>query len=100
AGVDFLAVEVHEGHIALPELLEDLAARGIMTLMVEGGAYTAGAFLAEGVVDRLALFSGPAEIGAGGIAAPIDPAHSPEGFRLQRQARFGTDVYREFVRAG
>lgn len=99
-GVDFLAVDVHEGHIALPELLEDLAARGIMTLMVEGGAYTASAFLAEDLVDRLCLFTGPAEIGPSGIAAPLDPAHGPAGFRLLREARFGDDHYREYVRAG
>ncbi|EKF20260.1 bifunctional diaminohydroxyphosphoribosylaminopyrimidine deaminase/5-amino-6-(5-phosphoribosylamino)uracil reductase RibD [Nitratireductor pacificus] len=99
AGVSFLAVDVHEGHIALPELLDDLAARGVATLMVEGGAYTARAFWNEGLVDRLALFSGPAEIGAGGIASPIDPADTPQGFRLLREARFGADLYREFVRS-
>ncbi|WP_048647654.1 bifunctional diaminohydroxyphosphoribosylaminopyrimidine deaminase/5-amino-6-(5-phosphoribosylamino)uracil reductase RibD [Nitratireductor soli] len=98
AGVSFLAVDVHEGHIALPELLDDLAARGIATLMVEGGAYTARAFLGEGLVDRLALFSGPVEIGAGGIATPIDPAHTLPGFSLLREARFGADLYREYVR--
>ncbi len=100
AGVDFLGVEVHEGQIALPELLEDLAARGIATLMVEGGAFTARRFLEEGLVDRLALFSGPSEIGAGGIAAPVDFDHIPEGFGLLREARFGEDVYREYVKGG
>lgn len=98
AGVDFLGVELHDGEIALPEFLEDLAARGILTLMVEGGAYTAQMFLEEGLVDRLALFTGPSKIGPGGIAAPLDRDHIPEGFRLLREARFGDDVYLEYVK--
>ncbi len=98
AGVDFLGVELHDGEIALPEFLEDLAARGILTLMVEGGAYTAQMFLEEGLVDRLALFTGPSKIGPGGIAAPLDRDHIPEGFRLLREAQFGDDVYLEYVK--
>ena len=98
AGVDFLGVELHDGEIALPEFLEDLAARGILTLMVEGGAYTARMFLEEGLVDRLALFVGPSKIGPGGIAAPLDRDHIPEGFRLLREAQFGDDVYLEYVK--
>ena len=99
-GVGFLAVEMHDGLIALPELLEDLAARGIMTLIVEGGAETAGNFLAEGLVDRIALFAGHEAIGSGGIAAPLSFDQVPEGFRLLREARYGDDQYREYVRAG
>src|SRR5690606_20519778 len=69
-GVEFLAVETADGRIALPELLEDLAARGISTVMVEGGAETARHFLDEGLVDRIVLFSGAVTVGNGGIAAP------------------------------
>ena len=69
AGIGFLATETFEGRVALPELLEDLAARGLSSVMVEGGAETARAFLDDGLVDRIVLFSGEAEIGAGGITA-------------------------------
>ncbi len=99
AGADFLAVEAFEGRIALPELLEDLAARGISTLLVEGGAFTAAEFLGENLVDRLCLFVGAREIGAAGIASPVDPGHVPSAFRKLREARFGDDLYLEFVRA-
>ena len=98
-GVGFLSAELHEGRIALPELLEDLAAQGFMTLMVEGGAETAHQFLAEGLVDRIALFAGPDAIGEG-VAAPVTPATVSAGFRLARQARFGDDLYHEYVREG
>jgi diaminohydroxyphosphoribosylaminopyrimidine deaminase/5-amino-6-(5-phosphoribosylamino)uracil reductase len=99
AGVRFLATETYGGEIALPELLEDLAAQGISSVMVEGGARTARAFMEEGLVDRLVLFRGEAEIGAGGIAAPVDETTVPPGFALKREALFGKDRYREWARA-
>jgi len=97
-GVRFLAVDLHEGRIALPELLEDLGAQGYMKLMVEGGAETARHFLDEGLVDRIALYRGPVTIGAGGVASPVTETTIPPGFRLVRQARFGDDFYDEYVR--
>jgi len=98
AGVQFLAAVEAEGRIALPELLEDLGTRGMATLMVEGGAETAKHFLEEDLVDRIALFAGPGEIGADGVAAPIDEDHIPAAFRLIREAVFGEDRYVEYIR--
>lgn len=97
-GAGFLAVENHDGRIALPELLEDLAAQGIMTLMVEGGAETARHFLEDDLVDRIALFEGPVRIGEGGVASPVTGDRMQEGFTLVREAPFGEDRYREYVR--
>lgn len=97
-GVGFIACDVHEGRIALPELLEDLAARGVLTLLVEGGAETARQFLAEGLVDRLILFVGPEPIGEAGIASPVDLAAIPTDFHLLRRDVFGDDVCFEFAR--
>ena len=68
----FIGTETHEGGVALPELLEDLAAVGMASILVEGGAKVAEAFLAEGLVDRIVLFQGSEVIGKGGIASPID----------------------------
>lgn len=97
-GVGFLAAELYENCVALPELLEDLGARGYMTLMVEGGAETARQFLEEGLVDRIVLFSAPMTIGEGGIASPLTVATIPTNFKPVRQARFGDDLYDEYVR--
>lgn len=97
-GVGFLATETYDGRIALPELLEDLAARGFATLMVEGGAETARHFLDEDLVDRIALFAAPTRIGEGGVGSPLDPAGPPAGFSPIREARFGDDRYTEYVR--
>ncbi|ESX01530.1 5-amino-6-(5-phosphoribosylamino)uracil reductase [Mesorhizobium sp. LSJC268A00] len=98
AGVRFIGTETHEGGIALPELLEDLGALGMASVLVEGGAKVASAFLAEGLVDRIVLFQGPEAIGEGGIASPIDANHIPAGFRKLREIRFGEDSYAEWVR--
>ena len=100
AGVELLATEAFDNAVALPELLEDLAASGMSNVLVEGGADTARAFLAERLVDRIALFAGPTEIGAGGVAAPIDRDHLPDGFHVVREARFGEDTFIELARFG
>ena len=98
AGAGFLATETFEGRIALPELLEDLAAKGMASVLVEGGAATARQFLDEGLVDRIVLFRGAVIIGKGGLAAPIDENHMPAGFRLLRQATYGDDRVAEWAR--
>ncbi|MER8657515.1 MULTISPECIES: bifunctional diaminohydroxyphosphoribosylaminopyrimidine deaminase/5-amino-6-(5-phosphoribosylamino)uracil reductase RibD [unclassified Mesorhizobium] len=98
AGVRFIGTETHEGGIALPELLEDLGALGMASVLVEGGAKVASAFLAERLVDRIVLFQGPEAIGEGGIVSPVDPNHIPAGFRKLREMRFGDDVYAEWIR--
>jgi diaminohydroxyphosphoribosylaminopyrimidine deaminase/5-amino-6-(5-phosphoribosylamino)uracil reductase len=97
-GVRFIGTETHDGNIALPELLEDLAAMGIASVLVEGGAATAKAFLAENLVDRIVLFQGVNELGPDAIASPIDADHIPVGFRQLRKMRFGDDSYAEWTR--
>ncbi|TPM36562.1 bifunctional diaminohydroxyphosphoribosylaminopyrimidine deaminase/5-amino-6-(5-phosphoribosylamino)uracil reductase RibD [Mesorhizobium sp. B2-3-5] len=98
AGVRFIGTETHEGGVALPELLEDMAALGMATVLVEGGAKVASAFLADGLVDRVVLFQGPEAIGDDGIASPVDADHIPAGFRKLREMQFGEDSYAEWVR--
>ncbi|MBZ9993210.1 bifunctional diaminohydroxyphosphoribosylaminopyrimidine deaminase/5-amino-6-(5-phosphoribosylamino)uracil reductase RibD [Mesorhizobium sp. BH1-1-4] len=98
AGVRFIGTETHEGGVALPELLEDLAALGMASVLVEGGAKVASAFLADGLVDRIVLFQGPEAIGGDGIASPVDADHIPAGFRKLREMRFGEDGYAEWIR--
>lgn len=50
----------------LGALLDDLGARGILQLMVEGGARVASAFHAAGLVDRYVLYVAPAFSGGEG----------------------------------
>jgi len=49
--------------------MKTLAARGITSLLVEGGALLAADLLALGLVDRLAWFVAPALLGADAVPA-------------------------------
>ncbi|HET9424913.1 MAG TPA: bifunctional diaminohydroxyphosphoribosylaminopyrimidine deaminase/5-amino-6-(5-phosphoribosylamino)uracil reductase RibD [Gemmatimonadaceae bacterium] len=75
--------------------LRALRQLGIRSLLLEGGPVLAGAFLAADLVDRLALFTAPVEIGPG---APGAFAHAPPGFTaglarfpVVRREAFGPD---------
>ncbi|TPW31866.1 bifunctional diaminohydroxyphosphoribosylaminopyrimidine deaminase/5-amino-6-(5-phosphoribosylamino)uracil reductase RibD [Pararhizobium mangrovi] len=98
AGVRFPAVVGSNDAIALPELLEDFAAAGIQAVMVEGGAETARSFLAEDLVDRIALYTGAKNIGGDTVTSPVTMEAVPEGFVQTRFMRYGGDEYREYER--
>ena len=98
AGAGIVAAVAADGGIALPELLDDLAARGIQTLLVEGGAAVARSFLAEDLVDRIALYTGGGTIGDGGIDAPFTRTTVPAGFAPTFAMAYGEDLYEEFER--
>ncbi|MGB3878422.1 MAG: bifunctional diaminohydroxyphosphoribosylaminopyrimidine deaminase/5-amino-6-(5-phosphoribosylamino)uracil reductase RibD [Shinella zoogloeoides] len=82
----------------LDALLTALATRGISSLMVEGGARTAGSFLDAGLVGRILLFTGPEAIGKDGVASPFVSGRMPDGFSLRHTARYGADVLQEYER--
>ena len=63
-GVARIELEV-DGRIALPALLDELARRGVRTLLVEGGPVIAGAFLQAGLVDEVVGYVRAAVLGAG-----------------------------------
>ena len=92
-GVELIACAADEGHIALPELLDDLGARGISTLLVEGGAAVARAFLRDGLVDRIALFSSATTIGEAGVDAPFTAERLPRGFAMAEAMTYGADRF-------
>jgi diaminohydroxyphosphoribosylaminopyrimidine deaminase/5-amino-6-(5-phosphoribosylamino)uracil reductase len=89
-GVEQLAVH------NLDEALGKLKARGMTSILVEGGAGLIASFLAEKAVDRIVIFQAPIVLGAGSLGAfsgisPHELAHAPR-FRALRTERFGEDV--------
>lgn len=99
AGCRIIAAESHEGRIALPELMDDLAAQGISSVLVEGGASVASSFLREKLVDRLVLFHAPVEIGtANGVAVTDLQSHIDNEFLILRKTQYGDDACIEYVR--
>jgi diaminohydroxyphosphoribosylaminopyrimidine deaminase/5-amino-6-(5-phosphoribosylamino)uracil reductase len=83
-GVEVLrAPSSAEGRIDPLAALKMLAARGIVTAMVEGGAELAGSLLAAAVIDELHCFIAPILLGPRGRpgavdwAGPATPAEAP-----------------------
>ncbi|MGE5127335.1 MAG: bifunctional diaminohydroxyphosphoribosylaminopyrimidine deaminase/5-amino-6-(5-phosphoribosylamino)uracil reductase RibD, partial [Betaproteobacteria bacterium] len=87
AGVTVLPVEAEAGRVALRPALGVLAARGVTSLLVEGGSEALGSFLAARLVDGVALFRAPLLLG-GRHSRPAfggeDPAEIAEALRLAR----------------
>lgn len=96
SGVVAVAAPSHpDGRLDLAAALESLAASGINTLMVEGGAGLAESFLEGAFVDRIALFRSSVIVGAGGVPAPPSLAGLllPDGgFRRVAREAWGDDL--------
>lgn len=96
AGVEIVEVPARRGRMAFDAVVRALGARGLTSVLVEGGAQVATAALAAGVVDRVAWFVAPKLLGADAVAA-IGPlglrrvAGAPL-LRVERVERLGDDV--------
>ena len=94
---------VHTG--AIDELLDVLGARGVLQLLVEGGAHLAHSFHAAGLVDRYVIYIAPAFLGGDDgvplLAGPGAPtmAEIRRG-RLVDVRRLGDDVRIEVAAPG
>lgn len=82
-----------------PDLLTRLAGEGISSLIVEGGARVARAFLDQHLVDRIVLFSSTVVVGQGGIASPISEQTVPDGFHRRRREQLGADWMNDYIRS-
>ena len=92
AGVEILEAD------DLAALLTTLAARGISSVLVEGGATVTRSFLDAGLVDRILLFEGPGEIGDDGIESPLTRTDIPRDYTPVRRLRFGDDCCSDYER--
>jgi hypothetical protein len=87
-----------EGRIDAAAALRLLAARGIVTMMVEGGAELAGSFLAWHLADELHAFVAPILLGPRGRPGAVDwagpdtPAEAPKIVRPSWEL-CGEDAY-------
>jgi diaminohydroxyphosphoribosylaminopyrimidine deaminase/5-amino-6-(5-phosphoribosylamino)uracil reductase len=94
---------VHEGD--LEPLLDDLGARGVLQLLVEGGATVAGAFHRRGLVDQYVLYLAPALLGGDDgrplFAGPGAPTMGEvwRG-RIEAVHRLGPDVRIDLLAGG
>lgn len=96
-GAEVLEAPHGEGGLDLGFVLDALAARGVTSLLVEGGAAVHGAFLDAGLAQRCAVFVAPVIVGDRGapsFAAGRGVDHMAAAFRLTdvRRREFGDDV--------
>ena len=90
AGVEQISAEDND------DALRQLKQRGILSMIVEGGAGLAASFLAGDHVDRLVIFRAPMILGAGSLGAfsgisPQEIEHAPR-FRLIETRALDDDV--------
>ncbi|WP_225802799.1 bifunctional diaminohydroxyphosphoribosylaminopyrimidine deaminase/5-amino-6-(5-phosphoribosylamino)uracil reductase RibD [Streptomyces sp. NK15101] len=81
--------------LAVPALLDALHARGVRSVLLEGGPTLAGAFLAAGAVDQVVGYLAPVLLGAGPAAlADAGISTLTEALRLDitETARIGSDL--------
>ena len=91
-----------EGWSALPDPAAIAAMTGVQYLMVEGGAQTARAFLAAGLVDRLLLYRAPRNVGGDGPALPEltkDALAASSEWQLADTRQLGNDTLQVYDRA-
>jgi len=95
ADLENLGVEAIRAHDVGDALIQ-LKARGINSLMVEGGAGLAASFLGAGFVDRLVIFQAPIVLGNGSLNAFSGVAHQAieeaPRFHAISSAKIGDDI--------
>jgi diaminohydroxyphosphoribosylaminopyrimidine deaminase/5-amino-6-(5-phosphoribosylamino)uracil reductase len=97
-GVQVLPLPAANGRLPLPAVLDALADRQILSLLLEAGALVNGAFLSANLVQRAVLFYAETELGPGAVPFAQTP-HGPENpFLLEQRLHhvthttFGTDA--------
>jgi diaminohydroxyphosphoribosylaminopyrimidine deaminase/5-amino-6-(5-phosphoribosylamino)uracil reductase len=96
SGAEVLVLPGRRGRLALRDLLAVLWQRGVVSVLLEGGADLAATALREEVVDRFLLVLAPTLIGGDGhaVLGPLGLralAKAPR-FRRDRISRLGTDL--------
>jgi diaminohydroxyphosphoribosylaminopyrimidine deaminase/5-amino-6-(5-phosphoribosylamino)uracil reductase len=85
-----------EDRVSLPELMREVGAAGVQSLLIEGGPTLAWSAVADGVVDRLVLYLAPKLVGgnAPGILGGSGIAHIGDAIplRIRSIERLGDDV--------
>jgi diaminohydroxyphosphoribosylaminopyrimidine deaminase/5-amino-6-(5-phosphoribosylamino)uracil reductase len=101
-GVEVIRTDVAHDRPDLGGVLNELTARGITRLMVEGGPMTAAAFIEADLVDEACLFRSEMRIGRDGIDAleglPLDALTQSERLKPAGNEKVGPDRIDYFER--
>ena len=95
AGVEVVRVGGVGGRLDLRAVLEVLGKRKILSVLLECGSELNGAFLAEGLVDKVALFYAQTELGGGAVPfarGAGSPFLLEQSLRRVTRTMFGVDT--------
>jgi diaminohydroxyphosphoribosylaminopyrimidine deaminase/5-amino-6-(5-phosphoribosylamino)uracil reductase len=82
AGVEVVVLEQADGRVDLRALMVVLGRRGVLSVLVEGGAEVAASALAAGVVDKVVAIVAPWVIGGDAALSPVEGAGPPAAIHL------------------
>lgn len=93
-GIQVLSVPLTDGHLDVKVILTELGRRGILQLLVEGGAQVFTSFLNQDLIDELVIYLTPSFLGSGGVPLVAEPLLTPltDRFHLKRVRSFQSDV--------
>jgi diaminohydroxyphosphoribosylaminopyrimidine deaminase/5-amino-6-(5-phosphoribosylamino)uracil reductase len=101
-GIEIVKTDIREDQMDMRAVLQELAARGITRVMVEGGPITAAAFVAAELVDEAFLFRSELRIGPDGIDAleglPLEALTQSPRLKLVNSEPIGADRLDYFER--
>ncbi|WP_335673925.1 RibD family protein [[Actinomadura] parvosata] len=92
---DLLRLPRRDGGLDLEVLLRELAARDVVSVFLEGGPTLAGAFVRQGLVDRVVAYLAPALLGSGRAAlgaAGVGTIADLHRLRFDEVSLIGPDV--------
>lgn len=86
-----------QGRVSLPDLLDELGRRNLVSLLVEGGGEVHASFFGGGLVDKVYAYIAPLVIGGRQAPSPVGgegPQHLADALRLRDMdvARLGDDM--------
>jgi diaminohydroxyphosphoribosylaminopyrimidine deaminase / 5-amino-6-(5-phosphoribosylamino)uracil reductase len=103
AGVEVIQVQPSDGRVDPTAALKALEARGLTSVMIEGGGQVAAGFLSRGLVDALEWFRGPMVIGAEGrpavAALALETLAAAPRFRRGSVEALGDDLWERYEQA-
>lgn len=96
-GISTLACPTRDGRIDLPALMDILAEKSVIRILVEGGASLMGAMLRERLIDKYYVFEAPKILGADNgipMVAGEGPKQMDQCLTLKnvQVRRFGEDI--------
>jgi diaminohydroxyphosphoribosylaminopyrimidine deaminase/5-amino-6-(5-phosphoribosylamino)uracil reductase len=91
-GVEVLPVNRDESGLALDDVMAALEARGVESILVEGGARLAAALLMRGLVRRQHLIYAPKMLGSTGVPFIGVPFTDPSGWAVVERRALGEDT--------